>query len=134
MLAWKICLKRLLTVPASKGPRLAATSASSISCSRTGSYCEAPSSVCSAPISAAASARRDSSSSRRRFSSSISARRLRIFSSIVHPIGQRAPLGEPDDHHGQLEEHQQRDRHEGEVEGVAGGGDERRRHQPADDG
>src|SRR5690554_4742114 len=128
MLAWKTCLKRLFTVASSKGPLLAATSMSSICCSRTGSYCEAPAAVCSFPTSAASVARSESSSSSLRFRSSIRARRLRTFSGIPDTT-----LAETDHDHGHLEQGDQRDRDQGEVERVTGRRYDCRQRQSADD-
>src|SRR5690554_2982618 len=118
MLAWKICLKRLLMVASSNGPSLAATSASSISCSRTGSYCEAPLSVCRAPMRRATSARLESNCSSWRFSSSMSARRLWIFSSMVHPSPVDPSLRNADYDYRQLVQHEQGHGHQRQVEGV----------------
>src|SRR5690606_11471738 len=129
MLAWNTCLKSDLTVASSKGPRFAATSASSISCSRTGSYCDMPAAVCRAPISAATLARSERSSRMRRFSSSIRARRLRMLSGIPD-----STLAEPDHEDGDLEEDDERHRHQGEVERVAGGCDHDGEGRAADDG
>src|SRR5690554_3299582 len=134
MLAWKTCLKRLLMVASSNGPSLAATRASSISCSRTGSYCEAPLSVCRAPMRCATSARLERRLSSWRLSSSMSARRLWIFSSMVHPSPVVAPLRNADYGYGQFVKDQQGYRHQREVERVARGCENGRAHQAYDDG
>src|SRR5690606_29254635 len=121
MLAWKICLNRALSVASSNGPVLARTKASSICCSRTGSYWDIPRAVCSAPISAAIVARWESSSMMLRLRSSMRARRLWIFCDMTN-----STLADAHDQDGQLEQHDEGYPDEREVERISGRRDYRR--------
>src|SRR5690606_6214437 len=129
MLAWKICLNRAFRVASSNGPALAATNASSICCSRTGSYCDMPLAVCSLPISAATDARSESSSRMLRFSSSMRARRLWSFCDMTNTT-----LADPHDQDGELEQHDEGHTDQREVEGVPSGGDDGCQREADDDG